>query len=82
MEDLEALNRRTNLPIRMIQDRPQQQQEELLLGEIKKKSRKYEEHMVICDIREENENGNHIRIVNPKGKTHKRSKEMDSAIQK
>ena len=34
MEDLEALNRRTNLPIRIVQDRPQQQKEELLWGEI------------------------------------------------
>ena len=36
MEDLEALKRTTNLLIRMIQDRPHQQQEELLLEEIKK----------------------------------------------
>ena len=39
MEDLEALNRRTNLPIRMIHDRPHQQQEELLLEEIGQKTR-------------------------------------------
>lgn len=37
MEGLEALNRRTNLPIRMIHDRPNQQQEELLLEEISQK---------------------------------------------
>ena len=41
VEDLEALNRRTNLPIRMIYDRPHQQQEELLLEEIRRKT----EHM-------------------------------------
>ena len=34
VEDLEALNRRTNLPIRMVQDRPHQQKEELLWEEI------------------------------------------------
>ena len=65
MEDLEALNRRTNLPIRMIQDRPHQQQEELLLEEIRKKSTKYEEHIAICDIREEDEKANHIRMGKP-----------------
>ena len=34
MEDLEALNRRTNLPIRIVRDRPQQLKEELLWEEI------------------------------------------------
>ena len=34
MEDMGALNRRTNLPIRIIQDRPHQQKEALLWEEI------------------------------------------------
>ena len=34
MEDLEALSRRTNLPIRIVRDRPQEQKDELLWGEI------------------------------------------------
>ena len=37
MEDLAALNRRTQLPIRIIQDRPHQQKEEVLRKDIQEK---------------------------------------------
>ena len=56
MEDLEALNRRTNLPIRMIQDRPHQQQKDLLCEEIHNKQETYEEHIGEYTIRNENHN--------------------------
>ena len=74
MEDLEALNRRTNLPIRMIHDRPHQQQEELLLEEISQENKKYEERMVICHTREENYNDNSTRNGKQKGKLTKGAK--------
>ena len=46
MEDPEALNRRTNLPMRILQDRPQQQKEELLCEETQEEEKEpnlYEE---------------------------------------
>ena len=44
MEDLEALNRRTNLPMRAVQDRPQQQKEELLWEEIQEEDEEKQKH--------------------------------------
>ena len=44
MEDSDALNRRTNLPIRMVQDRPKQQKEELLWGEIQEGDEEMKKH--------------------------------------
>ena len=70
MEDLEALNRRTNLPMRMILGRPHQQQEELLWEEIQE-NKKYEEYMAICDIREEDRNNIQKKMGKPKRKTHR-----------
>ena len=42
-EDLATLNRRTNLPIRIVQDRPQHQKETLLWKELKEEQEAYEE---------------------------------------
>ena len=39
MEDIAALNRRSKLPIRIIQERPREQNKKLLRGEIKKRKK-------------------------------------------
>ena len=43
MGDLAALNRRTKLPMRIIQDRPDVENKKLLWGEVKKEEEPYEE---------------------------------------
>ena len=52
MEDLDALNRRTQLPIRIIQDRPHQQKEEQLQEDIRENDQDgYEEQQQTYQIR-------------------------------
>ena len=49
MDDLEALNRRTNLPMRIVQDRPYQQKEALLWEETQRKQDAQDEYEEIIE---------------------------------
>ena len=52
MEDLEALNRRSKLPMRIVLDRPREQHAKLLRGEVKKGEEPYGEIQEIREIKD------------------------------
>ena len=66
MGDLEALNRRTNLPMRIIQDRPHEQKKELLWNETQEaqgEQNTYEEITETNIIRNYTHENTQVRIV-------------------
>ena len=75
MEDMEALNRRTNLPIRIIQDRPHRQKKDLLWEEIQDKQETYEEQIETRTLRNYTQN-------NEETKTTEKEKERKLAERK